>query len=163
MESTGNLLSGLNHLKGNKLPKLELRVILGMNLIRFVNLLIDNHQSTYFAQSMTTIATQLGLPLYFIELRHAATHEDLPSLAILKTATIQVSLLPLLPLQLTPPLGTRLALHKSLAPSHLYPIHPITRYPTHQKLPHNLQSSHQNFHPRYFQIFFLKIGFIKSL
>lgn len=40
---------------------------------------------------MAGLAAQLGLPLWFIELRHAATHEDLPSLLVLRDAAKQVS------------------------------------------------------------------------
>lgn len=58
---------------------------------RFVNSLVDPLQTTYFARSMATLAAQLGLPLWFIEVRHAATHEDLPRLPVLRDAARQVS------------------------------------------------------------------------
>lgn len=46
---------------------------------------------------MASLAAQLGLPLWFVELRHAATHEDLPGIAVLRDAARQVSSLPLGP------------------------------------------------------------------
>lgn len=60
-----------------------------MCMARFVNTMIDPLQNSYFAKSMASLATQLGLPLWFIELRHAATHEDLPSLEVLQSASKQ--------------------------------------------------------------------------
>ncbi|SCZ98430.1 BZ3500_MvSof-1268-A1-R1_Chr3-2g06364 [Microbotryum saponariae] len=56
---------------------------------RFVNSLVDPLQTTYFARSMASLAAQLGLPLWFVELRHAATHEDLPGIAVLRDAARQ--------------------------------------------------------------------------
>ncbi|RPA95221.1 Las1-domain-containing protein [Choiromyces venosus 120613-1] len=38
---------------------------------------------------MHTLAKNLGLPTSFVEIRHAATHEALPGLALLRTATIR--------------------------------------------------------------------------
>ncbi|KAG8931875.1 rRNA-processing protein las1 [Tulasnella sp. 418] len=37
-----------------------------------------------YARPIASIAAQIGLPGWFIELRHAATHEDLPSLQVLR-------------------------------------------------------------------------------
>lgn len=59
---------------------------------RFVNCLVDPLQTTFYARSMATLAAQLGLPLWFVELRHAATHEDLPTLPVLQDAARQVSI-----------------------------------------------------------------------
>ncbi|KAL8279387.1 hypothetical protein RQP46_008199 [Phenoliferia psychrophenolica] len=67
----------------------ELRLAYSMALIRFVNSLVDPLQTTYFARSMASLAAQLGLPLWFVELRHAATHEDLPGLSVLRDASRQ--------------------------------------------------------------------------
>ncbi|ORY52195.1 Las1-like-domain-containing protein [Leucosporidium creatinivorum] len=67
----------------------ELRLSYSMALIRFVNSLVDPLQTTYFARSMASLAAQLGLPLWFVELRHAATHEDLPGISVLRDAARQ--------------------------------------------------------------------------
>ncbi|KAM0789739.1 hypothetical protein ACM66B_006594 [Microbotryomycetes sp. NB124-2] len=69
--------------------ELEQRLGYSMALIRFVNSLIDPLQTTYYARSMATLATQIGLPLWFVELRHAATHEHLPTLVVLQDAAKQ--------------------------------------------------------------------------
>lgn len=56
----------------------------------FVNSLVDPLQTAYFARSIASLAAQIGLPLWFVELRHQATHEDLPRLAVLRDAARQV-------------------------------------------------------------------------
>lgn len=60
-------------------------------LIRLVNGLVDPLQLGVYARSIAAIATQLGLPAWLVELRHAATHEDLPSLELLRQAAREVS------------------------------------------------------------------------
>ncbi|GAA5916502.1 hypothetical protein JCM6882_001744, partial [Rhodosporidiobolus microsporus] len=52
----------------------------------FVNSLVDPLQTTYYARSIASLAAQIGLPLWFVELRHQATHEELPSLGVLRGA-----------------------------------------------------------------------------
>lgn len=49
--------------------------------------LMDSHQDKGRKQSMYEIAKSLGLPATFVELRHQATHEELPSLVKLRTET----------------------------------------------------------------------------
>ncbi|KZT06264.1 Las1-domain-containing protein [Laetiporus sulphureus 93-53] len=65
---------------------LSLRQSYAAALIRLVNGLVDPLQLGAYARSITSIAAQLGLPDWLVELRHAATHEDLPSLEILREA-----------------------------------------------------------------------------
>lgn len=55
-----------------------------------VNGLADPLQSGAYARSIAAIAAQLGLPSWLVELRHAATHEDLPSLELLREACREV-------------------------------------------------------------------------
>lgn len=52
----------------------------------FVTGLLDGHQDKLRKQSMYSLAKAIGLPATFVELRHQATHEQLPSLAKLRTA-----------------------------------------------------------------------------
>ncbi|KAI5960515.1 LAS1 [Candida theae] len=58
-----------------------------MALIRFVNGLLDPFQQSNYAIPMQLLAKQLNLPTFFVELRHMGTHENLPSLDILRIAT----------------------------------------------------------------------------
>ncbi|KAH0838638.1 Las1-like-domain-containing protein, partial [Lanmaoa asiatica] len=68
---------------------LNLRQTYATAIIRMVNGLVDPLQSGAYARSIAAIATQLGLPSWLVELRHAATHEDLPSLELLREASIE--------------------------------------------------------------------------
>jgi ribosomal biogenesis protein LAS1 len=54
-------------------------------IIRFVNGLLDPLQQGQFANSLVSLAKTAGLPLSFVEVRHACTHEELPSLATLQS------------------------------------------------------------------------------
>lgn len=65
---------------------LNLRLAYASTIIRMVNGLVDPLQVGAFARSIASIAAQLGLPSWLVELRHAATHEDLPSLELLREA-----------------------------------------------------------------------------
>ncbi|KAI5968855.1 LAS1 [Candida margitis] len=58
-----------------------------MALIRFVNGLLDPFQQSNYAVPMQLLAKQLNLPTFFVELRHMGTHENMPSLDILRIAT----------------------------------------------------------------------------
>lgn len=70
---------------------LSLRQSYAAAIIRMVNGLVDPLQSGAYARSIAAIATQLGLPSWLVELRHAATHEDLPSLELLREACREVA------------------------------------------------------------------------
>ncbi|KAI0344109.1 Las1-domain-containing protein [Trametopsis cervina] len=65
---------------------LPLRQAYAAAIIRLVNGLVDPLQLGAYARSISSIAAQLGLPAWLVELRHAATHEDLPSLEVLREA-----------------------------------------------------------------------------
>ncbi|KLU88376.1 hypothetical protein MAPG_07363 [Magnaporthiopsis poae ATCC 64411] len=51
---------------------------------RFVTGLLDSHQDKSHKMSMYSVAKTIGLPATFVELRHQATHEQLPSLTRLR-------------------------------------------------------------------------------
>ncbi|MCO5596173.1 hypothetical protein L7F22_050233 [Adiantum nelumboides] len=59
-----------------------------MAILRFVNALADSMQTGLYAQSIFMIAERIGLPLWFVEVRHAATHEEMPSLHVLRQASV---------------------------------------------------------------------------
>ncbi|KAI0085676.1 Las1-domain-containing protein [Irpex rosettiformis] len=65
---------------------LSLRQAYAAAIIRLVNGLVDPLQLGAYARSIASIAAQLGLPAWLVELRHAATHEDLPSIDVLREA-----------------------------------------------------------------------------
>jgi ribosomal biogenesis protein LAS1 len=60
-------------------------------ILRFVNSVVDTFQTAMFAKSIFQISQKIGLPAYLVELRHAATHEELPSLLVLRDACREVS------------------------------------------------------------------------
>ncbi|EEB06538.1 Las1-like protein [Schizosaccharomyces japonicus yFS275] len=62
------------------------RLSLALSLSRFVSGLLDPIQQSQFAIPMSTLAKTLGLPAFFVEIRHAITHEELPSLPVLRVA-----------------------------------------------------------------------------
>lgn len=55
--------------------------------IRFVTGVLDTQQESKYKVSMYTKAQQIGLPALFVDLRHEATHGDMPSLTSLRNAT----------------------------------------------------------------------------
>ncbi|KAJ2233610.1 rRNA-processing protein las1 [Coemansia sp. RSA 1722] len=67
----------------------QLRHMYAMALIRFVNTIVDLEQRGTYAQSIVSLAGRIGMPAWFVELRHAGTHETLPSLAALQSACHQ--------------------------------------------------------------------------
>ncbi|KAG9291165.1 hypothetical protein G9A89_013037 [Geosiphon pyriformis] len=67
----------------------ELCLLYSMVFTRFVNGMVDPAQQGTFALSIATLAAKLDLPLWFVELRHAATHEALPSLQLLRRGSRQ--------------------------------------------------------------------------
>ncbi|KAH7027032.1 Las1-like-domain-containing protein [Linnemannia elongata] len=68
----------------------DLRHMYSMVFIRFVNGYVDAFQSAKSAKSIAYLAVEkVGMPIWFVELRHTATHDYLPSLTILRSATNQ--------------------------------------------------------------------------
>jgi ribosomal biogenesis protein LAS1 len=53
--------------------------------------MVDPFQQGTFALSISSIAVKLNMPLWFVEVRHAGTHEHLPSLQILRNGCKQVT------------------------------------------------------------------------
>ncbi|KAJ2853991.1 rRNA-processing protein las1 [Coemansia erecta] len=71
------------------LPANQLRHMYTMALIRFVNSIVDLEQKGLYAQSLVALAARIGMPVWFVELRHAGTHEYIPSLPVLRSACAQ--------------------------------------------------------------------------
>ncbi|VEU20537.1 DEKNAAC101511 [Brettanomyces naardenensis] len=71
----------LGHEGGDDTP---VRLSYTMSIIKFVNGLLDPYQQSNYAMSLHKLAEMMNLPSYFVELRHIGTHEDLPSLEMLR-------------------------------------------------------------------------------
>ncbi|KAI8613946.1 Las1-like-domain-containing protein [Chytriomyces sp. MP71] len=67
----------------------ELRLMYSMAFVRFVNGVVDTQQKGMYAASVAGIAESLGLPTWFVDLRHAGTHDRLPSIALLRAGCHQ--------------------------------------------------------------------------
>ena len=91
LEATLSLLVAIQADTEQSTPSLSRRNGYALAIVRFVNGLVDPLQSGPHARSIAAIATQIGIPLSFVELRHAATHEELPSLVALRQAAREVS------------------------------------------------------------------------
>ncbi|KAI0252650.1 Las1-like-domain-containing protein [Lactifluus subvellereus] len=103
---------------------LSLRQTYATAVIRLVNGLVDPLQMGTYARSIQSIATQIGLPTWLVELRHAATHEDLPSLELLRDGAKE-SLSWLLHNYFLPTLNPALA--RALPRPSIRPLDPLLR------------------------------------
>lgn len=91
LEATLSLLVAFQVDAGQPTSSLSRRSAYALAIVRFINGLVDPLQSGPHARSIAAIATQIGIPLSLVELRHAATHEELPSLVALRQAAREVS------------------------------------------------------------------------
>lgn len=57
-----------------------------MNVVRFVNFITEPFQTNTHAKAIKQIAHQIGIPDWIVNLRHSATHFNLPSIEILEKA-----------------------------------------------------------------------------
>mmetsp|Transcript_11526 Transcript_11526/g.11166 ORF Transcript_11526/g.11166 Transcript_11526/m.11166 type:complete len:578 (+) Transcript_11526:116-1849(+) len=95
VESTAQLLEiGINDHPNGKVSygssirsENELRMQYSLAIVRSVNGLVDGSQQGYFAESIYGLAASIGLPGWFVELRHDATHNQIPSLSVLRAAS----------------------------------------------------------------------------
>ncbi|KAG5653504.1 hypothetical protein H0H81_012714 [Sphagnurus paluster] len=120
LESTLSILVAIvqDNLQPASSSQLALRQSYSTAIIRLVNGLVDPLQLGAYARSISSIAQQLGLPSWLVELRHAATHEDLPSLDLLREAA-RVSMVWLLNNYFLP------AINPSTAPEVVTPLRPL--------------------------------------
>lgn len=65
----------------------SIRLQYSMAIIRFVNEILDASQTGKNVTPLHSLAEKIGLPNSFVELRHAATHEDIPSIHLLRRMT----------------------------------------------------------------------------
>lgn len=67
----------------------EIRMLYAMAISRMVNGLVQIYQRSAFAISMASIAKILDLPNVLIEIRHNASHKELPLLSTLRLAAVE--------------------------------------------------------------------------
>lgn len=88
IECTANLVSSR---LANVVDEIQGRLTLAMAIVRFVNGMVDQVQKGKFARSVQSIAGEIGLPDWLVDLRHEATHASLPSMETLQNG-LHVSL-----------------------------------------------------------------------
>jgi len=66
-----------------------LRLQYSLALVRFVNGVADSAQKSKIALSVASLANQAGIPKLLVDLRHESTHNELPSLSVLRIAAKQ--------------------------------------------------------------------------
>ncbi|KAH8740056.1 hypothetical protein FG386_000883 [Cryptosporidium ryanae] len=68
---------------------LSLRKQYSLAIIRVVNLFADQCQSKTYARSISTIASEIGIPQILVEIRHQSTHgSELPSIEVCRIGAI---------------------------------------------------------------------------
>eukprot|EP01029_Cantina_marsupialis_P017111 TRINITY_DN3845_c0_g1_i1.p1 TRINITY_DN3845_c0_g1~~TRINITY_DN3845_c0_g1_i1.p1 ORF type:complete len:569 (-),score=137.79 TRINITY_DN3845_c0_g1_i1:75-1781(-) len=64
----------------------QMRLSYSMILVRMVNGIVDSQQKGERAQSILKLAESIDFPSWLVDQRHAATHNELPSISILREA-----------------------------------------------------------------------------
>ncbi|CAH0480830.1 unnamed protein product [Peronospora belbahrii] len=65
---------------------MELCLLYSNIIVRCVNGLVDGSQKGAYALAVSTLAQRIGIPLWIVDLRHESTHNQLPSLPVLRFA-----------------------------------------------------------------------------
>ncbi|ETK75020.1 hypothetical protein F441_18699 [Phytophthora nicotianae CJ01A1] len=65
---------------------MELSLLYASVIVRCVNGLVDGSQKGAYATAVSTLAQRIGIPLWIVDLRHESSHNQLPSLPVLRFA-----------------------------------------------------------------------------
>ncbi|KAG7395738.1 Ribosomal biogenesis protein las1l [Phytophthora boehmeriae] len=65
---------------------MELSLLYASVVVRCVNGLVDGSQKGAYATAVSLLAQRIGIPLWVVDLRHESTHNQLPSLPVLRFA-----------------------------------------------------------------------------
>mmetsp|Transcript_3047 Transcript_3047/g.4637 ORF Transcript_3047/g.4637 Transcript_3047/m.4637 type:complete len:495 (+) Transcript_3047:79-1563(+) len=88
-DSTAQLLEIIYRDKYQSISRcsnMELQLSYSMVIVRAVNGLVDGNQQGIYASSVLSLAEKIGLPGWIVELRHDSTHNQVPSLSVLRSA-----------------------------------------------------------------------------
>ena len=82
-----NTLFVSKHKLDNATPgnKLDVCLCAAMAIIRFINGITDQFQTGAYAQAVQNITSKIGIPDWMVDLRHEATHGQLPSFNVLQS------------------------------------------------------------------------------
>lgn len=86
VESTATLLSALIHDIESTSASTEIRLSYAMALVRFINGMADQCQKASYALPIAYLVESLGINGTLVDVRHAATHDTMPSLQLLRDA-----------------------------------------------------------------------------
>lgn len=84
VETTVNLINLLRSYKKGHLDDKNARLALSASLVRFVNETVDPHQQGVYAMPISQLAKQCRLPRILVDIRHSATHDELPTFEVLQ-------------------------------------------------------------------------------
>ena len=93
VESTAALMEARlhdRHVPGAVGPFLSehmLRMVYAMGIVRMVNGAVDPSQKGKFAAPVMTLARKIGIPTALVDIRMEASHQELPSLSLLRHGT----------------------------------------------------------------------------
>lgn len=65
---------------------MELSLQYASAVVRCVNGLVDGSQKGAYAMAVSSLAQRIGIPLWIVDLRHESTHNQMPSLPVLRFA-----------------------------------------------------------------------------
>ncbi|RLN72440.1 hypothetical protein BBJ28_00010741 [Nothophytophthora sp. Chile5] len=65
---------------------MELSLLYASVIVRCVNGLVDGSHKGAYAMAVSALAQRIGIPLWVVDLRHESTHNQLPSLPVLRFA-----------------------------------------------------------------------------
>lgn len=82
--------SGVGMPDASESATMGVRMAYAMAVVRFVNGVVDEFQTALYASSVVVLASKAGLPLWLVQIRHAATHQTCPPLTVLREAAVEV-------------------------------------------------------------------------
>ena len=86
VEATANLVRVVRLDRTSAVDDTTKRLAYAAAVTRFVNEIVDSRQAGAAVVPITRLAEQVGLPRFLVDLRHEATHDALPSLAVFRAA-----------------------------------------------------------------------------
>ncbi|KAL3473081.1 Las1-like protein, partial [Aspergillus californicus] len=89
VEATALLTDAILHDNAAENSLFAIRATYAAAFCRFVTGLVDSKLHGGPRKTMFARAMDLGLPASFVELRHEATHRELPSLTVLRDSTVR--------------------------------------------------------------------------
>lgn len=91
VESTWLLTEAIliDELPAKQMPVFAVKAAYITAISRFVTGLLDSQQESKYKVSMYTQAQKIGLPALFVDIRHEATHGDMPRLTNLRSAAVR--------------------------------------------------------------------------